>query len=103
MINFPSSDAGPLFHALSDEKRLAILGLLQQGEKCVCDIAGPLGMKQSLLSFHLKILREAGVVRCARVGKWAHYSIDPGIGERLVGFGQSLKKAAREAKVVFCC
>lgn len=103
MTDSRTIDAGALFHALSDEKRLAILGILRQGEKCVCDIAASMAMKQSLLSFHLRILREAGVVRCARVGKWAHYSINPGIGARLVEFGEGLNKAAREAKVVFCC
>jgi ArsR family transcriptional regulator len=92
-----------LFHALSDEKRLNILELLAQGERCVCDIAGPLEMKQPLLSFHLKVLRDAGILRSARVGKWVHYSIAPDVGDRLTEIGKGLKKAAREAKVVFCC
>ena len=103
MTNAFSCDSAGMFHALSDEKRLSILELLAGGERCVCDIAGPLGMKQSLLSFHLKVLRDAGIVRSARVGKWVHYSIAPDIGERLVDFGKGLKKAAKEAKVVFCC
>lgn len=66
-----------MFHALSDERRLRILTELRSGEQCVCDLQAELGMAQSLLSFHLKALREAGLVRVRRSGRWAHYSIDP--------------------------
>ncbi len=64
-----------LFHALSDERRLRILTALRGGELCVCDLQGVLGMAQSLLSFHLKALRDAGLVDVRRDGRWAHYSI----------------------------
>jgi ArsR family transcriptional regulator, arsenate/arsenite/antimonite-responsive transcriptional repressor len=65
-----------MFHALSDERRLRILDALRGGELCVCDLQAELGMGQSLLSFHLKALREAGLVRVRRNGRWSHYSID---------------------------
>ena len=65
-----------MFHALSDERRLRILAELRGGEQCVCDLQAELGMAQSLLSFHLKALREAGLVRVRRNGRWSHYSID---------------------------
>ncbi len=64
-----------MFHALSDERRLRILTALQGGELCVCDLQDELGMAQSLLSFHLKALRDAGLVTVRRDGRWAHYSI----------------------------
>jgi ArsR family transcriptional regulator len=64
-----------MFHALSDERRLRILRALRGGELCVCDLQVELGMAQSLLSFHLKALRDAGVVQVRRSGRWAHYSI----------------------------
>jgi len=67
-----------MFHALSDERRLRILEALRGGEMCVCDLQAELGMAQSLLSFHLKTLRDAGLVSVRRSGRWAHYSIDPG-------------------------
>ena len=51
------------FHALSDAKRLRILEVLRDGECCVCDLAGSLDIRQSLLSFHLRTLRDAGLVR----------------------------------------
>ena len=64
-----------MFHALSDERRLTILAALRSGESCVCDLQEELGMGQSLLSFHLKALRDAGLVSVRRSGRWAHYSI----------------------------
>jgi ArsR family transcriptional regulator, arsenate/arsenite/antimonite-responsive transcriptional repressor len=65
-----------MFHALSDERRLRILEVLRGGELCVCDLQAELAMAQSLLSFHLKALRDAGLVGVRRSGRWAHYSID---------------------------
>jgi ArsR family transcriptional regulator, arsenate/arsenite/antimonite-responsive transcriptional repressor len=65
-----------MFHALSDERRLRILDMLRGGELCVCDLQEELGMAQSLLSFHLKTLRDAGLVGVRRSGRWAHYSIN---------------------------
>ena len=64
------------FHALSDTKRLGIVSLLTDGERCVCELTSVVGAKQPLLSFHLKILREAGLVKSRRRGKWMYYSLD---------------------------
>jgi ArsR family transcriptional regulator len=64
------------FQALADKKRLEIIGLLTSGERCVCELTGVLGAKQPLLSFHLKILREVGLVRSRRRGKWMYYSLN---------------------------
>jgi ArsR family transcriptional regulator len=64
------------FHALADRKRLEIVRLLTNGERCVCDLTEVVGAKQSLLSFHLKILREAGLVTSRRRGKWMYYSLN---------------------------
>ena len=49
-----------LFHALSDETRLEIIELLRKGERCVCDLTDTLDAAQSRLSFHLRVLKEAG-------------------------------------------
>jgi len=67
-----------LFHALSDETRLAILGMLRRGERCVCDLQEALDSPQSRLSFHLKVLRQAGLVKDRKEGRWSYYSVDPG-------------------------
>jgi ArsR family transcriptional regulator len=91
--------------ALGDETRLRILHLLMGSEVCVCDLAGQLAITQPLLSFHLKTLRDAGLVQVRRDGRWMHYSIDPGALEEL---GGGLAALAREhnklAKLaVKCC
>jgi ArsR family transcriptional regulator len=64
-----------IFHALSDPRRLRILDLLRAGEQCVCDLQSALDCGQSLLSFHLKTLREAGLVATRREGRWAYYQL----------------------------
>lgn len=66
----------PLFKALSDETRLKILALLKDGEICVCDIAETLQMTQPNISFHLNLLREAGLIRDRKSGRWIHCSLD---------------------------
>lgn len=64
-----------LFHALSDSTRLEILAMLRDGERCVCELQDELDAAQSRLSFHLKVLREAGVVADRREGRWMYYRI----------------------------
>jgi ArsR family transcriptional regulator len=66
-----------LFHALSDETRLEILVRLRDGERCVCDLTDALDAAQSRLSFHLKVLRDAGLVSDRREGRWVYYTLDP--------------------------
>jgi ArsR family transcriptional regulator len=66
-----------LFHALSDETRLSILDMLRDGERCVCELQDELDAAQSRLSFHLRVLREAGLVMDRREGRWSYYSIVP--------------------------
>ncbi len=62
--------------ALNDETRVFILRFLDEhGALCVCDLQNSLGMIQSRLSRHLKILKEAGFLRVDRKGTWAYYSI----------------------------
>jgi ArsR family transcriptional regulator len=65
-----------LFHALSDETRLAVLAMLRDGERCVCDLQDALDAAQSRLSFHLKVLREAGLVSDRKEGRWSYYRIN---------------------------
>ena len=65
-----------LFHALSDETRLAIVQRLGSGEKCVCDLQDLLDAAQSRLSYHLKLLKDAGLIADRREGRWIQVSID---------------------------
>jgi ArsR family transcriptional regulator len=69
------------FHALADETRLRILECLQNGEQCVCDLTETLQSGQSRLSFHLKILKEAGILVDRREGRWMYYALNPNVLE----------------------
>lgn len=66
-----------LFHALSDATRLNALELLRGGEMCVCDLQSELDVAQSRLSFHLKVLKDAGLVTDRKEGRWSYYTIVP--------------------------
>jgi ArsR family transcriptional regulator len=64
------------FKALSDPNRLRIIDRLRGGERCVCELTDALDAGQSLLSFHLKILKEAGLVTDRRDGRWSYYTLN---------------------------
>jgi ArsR family transcriptional regulator len=84
------------FHALSDETRLAIVKRLAGGERCVCDLQDLLDAAQSRLSYHLKTLKDAGLIADRREGRWVHYSLVPGALEAVSGFVGELEAAAQE-------
>ncbi|MBF2006732.1 MAG: winged helix-turn-helix transcriptional regulator [Chlorogloeopsis fritschii C42_A2020_084] len=64
------------FHALSEPLRIKVLELLRERELCVCDLCETLGVSQSKLSFHLKTLKEAGLVTSRQEGRWIYYSLN---------------------------
>jgi DNA-binding transcriptional ArsR family regulator len=67
-----------IFNALSDPMRLEIIEFLRDGEKCVCEITPHLKLLQPVVSRHLKILKDAGLVKRRKKGTWHMYSIaDP--------------------------
>jgi len=66
-----------LFHALSDATRLSILEMLRGGERCVCELQDELDAAQSRLSFHLRVLKDAGLIADRREGRWSYYRIVP--------------------------
>jgi ArsR family transcriptional regulator len=75
--------AAELFHALADATRLRIVDCLRDGEQCVCDLTDALDTGQSRLSFHLKTLKDAGILRDRRQGRWVYYALDPGVMEEM--------------------
>jgi ArsR family transcriptional regulator len=77
------ADMARLFHALSDPTRIEILERLRNGERCVCELTDVLDAAQSRLSFHLKTLREAGLVSDRKEGRWVYYTLVPGVVEGL--------------------
>lgn len=82
------------FKALGDETRLRILGLLDHGELCVCDIIEVLSLPQSTASRHLSYLKNSKWVTAKRRGKWVYYRIDNTISKGSV-FGQILEHLAK--------
>jgi len=64
-----------VFKALADRTRLRILGLLLDGEVCVCHIHESLNVPQPTASRHLAYLRRAGLVEGRKDGLWVHYSL----------------------------
>jgi ArsR family transcriptional regulator len=79
------------FHALADETRLQIIDRLGSGEQCVCDLTDFLQTGQSRLSFHLKTLKDAGILIDRREGRWIYYSLNPDVLDELVEALRSLK------------
>jgi ArsR family transcriptional regulator len=64
------------FHALSEPLRVKVVELLREKELCVCDLCESLDVAQSKLSFHLKTLKEAGLLRSRQEGRWVYYSLN---------------------------
>jgi len=83
-----------LFHALSDETRLEIIELLRKGERCVCELTDTLDAAQSRLSFHLRVLKDAGVVRDRKDGRWVHYELDSEAFEEMESLISEMKPRA---------
>lgn len=78
------------FHALAEETRLRIIEKLRAGEECVCNLTDTLETGQSRLSFHLKTLKDAGLVKDRRQGRWIYYSLNPAAIQDLERFVQRL-------------
>lgn len=88
-----------LFKTLSDPTRLRLLNLLAEGELCVCDLHGTLGLDQPKVSRHLARLRSARLVEVARNGKWMHYRLarhgDPLVRNVLAGLRAWMRQHPR--------
>jgi ArsR family transcriptional regulator len=83
-----------IFNALSDPVRLEILEFIRDGEKCVCEIVPHLNLIQPLVSRHLKILKDTGIVRCRKDGTKRMYSI---VDPRIYGIVDSLSSELASA------
>jgi ArsR family transcriptional regulator len=92
-----------VFQALSDETRLQIVEMLSSGEHCVCDLQSALGAYQSRLSFHLKKLKDAGLVSDRKDGRWVHYSLNPEALEELAAHLQAVRPDERTSSSGGCC
>ncbi len=81
-----SDQARALLKALAEPLRLRVIEALGGGERCVCDLTTDLGLAQSKLSFHLKVLKEAGLLADRQEGRWIYYRLRPEAIEALRGW-----------------
>ena len=70
-----------VFSALGDPIRLRVLDQLTAGQKCVCDLQATIDVAPNLLSYHMRVLREAGLVEASKRGRWVDYRLAPAAGE----------------------
>ena len=94
--------ARQLLKALADPIRLQVIEALGSGERCVCELTEQLGLAQSKLSFHLKVLKEAGLLTDRQCGRWIYYQLQPEALEQLRGWLAELA-ATCTAPAERCC
>ena len=93
-----------VFKALCDERRQRILELLHSGEKCACVLMEQMGMPQSSLSYHMKILCDSGIVTSREEGKWTHYQISKQGSEKAVALLREMTAVAESSgECSNCC
>ena len=93
-----------VFKALCDSRRQRILELLHGGEKCACVLMEEMGMPQSSLSYHMKILCESGIVTSREEGKWTHYQISRQGSEKAVALLKTITAVEEtDAEESRCC
>jgi ArsR family transcriptional regulator, arsenate/arsenite/antimonite-responsive transcriptional repressor len=92
-----------LCNALADEARVEIILRLLDGEKCVCDLTDALETAQSRLSYHLKVLKDAGLVTDRREGRWAYYTLERSAFMEAEELLASLRPKANRSLKVNCC
>jgi ArsR family transcriptional regulator, arsenate/arsenite/antimonite-responsive transcriptional repressor len=91
LVAEPLSDAGaeglaPLFKAVADPVRLRLLSLIachEGGESCVCDLTDAFEVSGPAVSYHLRILREAGLISSERRGTWVYYRVNRAVMARM--------------------
>jgi len=81
-----ADQARVLLKALAEPLRLQVIEALCGGERCVCDLTADLGLAQSKLSFHLKVLKEAGLLADRQEGRWTYYRLRPEAIDQLRGW-----------------
>jgi ArsR family transcriptional regulator len=81
-----AQDLALLFKAVADPMRLRLLSMIachEGGESCVCDLTDAFAVTPPSISYHLKILREAGLISSDRRGTWIYYRVNPDVMERM--------------------
>lgn len=83
VLEAPSEEALRLLAAVAEPLRWSVLRLLSQAPSCACNLQEHLPIAANLLSYHLKVLREAGLVTSTKRGRLVDYAIAPGAAQRL--------------------
>src|ERR1700748_2021873 len=81
-----ADELAPLFKALADPMRLRLLSLIachDGGESCVCDLLEAFDVTAPSISYHLKILREPGLISSERRASWVYYRVNPDVMARM--------------------
>jgi ArsR family transcriptional regulator, arsenate/arsenite/antimonite-responsive transcriptional repressor len=78
-----AGDAATLLGVLADPVRWSVLDLLADGQKCVCDLQCHVPIATNLLSYHLRVLREAGLVTTTKRGRWVDYALAVDAADRM--------------------
>lgn len=81
-----------IFKALSDTTRLEILEMIKSKELCACHILKRFNITQPTLSYHMKILKDGGIINCTKKGSWMHYSLNDDKIKDIEAFLISLQK-----------
>ena len=92
-----SGQRAALFALLADPLRLRIVELLAAEEMCTCHLIDETGAKQTTVSHHLRILREAGAVTTTEVGKFTWYRLSPNVLDALAASLTELADGAERA------
>src|ERR1043166_5869336 len=92
------------FHALADESRVQIVEMLSHKERCVFELEQILGIAQSRLSFHLKVLKDAGVIADRRAGRWMFYGLERETLDPNAAYTRAVKPGKHAGScAVACC
>lgn len=97
--------AARLFHALSDEIRLEVIDQLRGGERCVCELTEALDIAQPRLSWHLRALKDAGILTDRKEGRWVYYALARDTFDEAEAVLSVLKPTARRlpTRASGCC
>ena len=90
-----TAESAALLQVAADPVRWTVLSHLSTTPCCVCEIQEQVGIAPSLLSYHLKVLRDAGLVTATRRGRWIDYALAPGAHARLVAGLPTLRAGDR--------
>lgn len=77
LTGIASEQALQLLRVLAEPIRLQLVQCLGSGERCVCELTSELGLAQSKLSFHLKVMKDAGLITARQQGRWCYYRLAP--------------------------